>query len=189
MSDIFKDYFVSRNWLTTKDTEYFWYYDALCKQHTIRENARVLEIGFGDYRFLDWCKTRGLEPTIKKDRSLDYEAILGPLSDTGQSKARQFKLIVAFDEVGHLKVTDIRDLLHTLVSPDALKCISTLLGLFVEDFFNDRFLPLGTKSRIRRGMVKLVREFTEAIVNFAYFGLRLLIGLNLYIALRRQPVS
>jgi methyltransferase family protein len=111
-------YFEARNWDTTRSEESFWYYDALQKRANIESGLSVLEIGFGDSRFLDWCKSRGFRPSgveiqdsaISKARSLGHEVFKGPFGKSTLEADRQFELIACFDVLEHLTLGEIRKL-------------------------------------------------------------------------------
>jgi SAM-dependent methyltransferase len=114
----YENYFESRNWTNTNSAENFWYYDQLQIQVGLPRGSRVLEIGFGDARFLDWCQSRGLVPVgveildvaLQKARRLGHEVFLGPFSRSTLPVDRQFDIIAAFDVVEHLTVHEIRQL-------------------------------------------------------------------------------
>ncbi len=118
--DEYKDYFELRGWGNSNICEHFWYYDELRSKLSLQKGQKVLEIGFGDGRFLEWCRSRELisfgvellEAAISKARALNHEVFLGPFTSSTLRAGQIFDLIVAFDVVEHLTVSEIRQLLR-----------------------------------------------------------------------------
>jgi SAM-dependent methyltransferase len=80
----------------------------------------ILEIGFGEGRFLDWAKRRGhtaegveiLPEMVDHARTRGHVVHLGPVHQLEQDGPR-FDLIVAFDVIEHLTLSEILDLLNS----------------------------------------------------------------------------
>lgn len=114
----YKGYFEARGWETSSSADSFWYYDRLQSKLGLSAGQKVLEIGFGDARFLDWSRSRGLTPTgveildaaLSKARKLDHEVYPGPFTATTLRPDRCFDVMVAFDVLEHLTVPEIRQL-------------------------------------------------------------------------------
>ncbi len=78
----------------------------------------MFEVGFGDGRFLDWCKNRGLKPAgveildaaLEKARSLGHEVFGGPFDGSTLEPDRLFDVIAAFDVMEHLTISEMRKL-------------------------------------------------------------------------------
>jgi SAM-dependent methyltransferase len=111
-------YFESRGWAKTTSTGTFWYYDGLQEKIGFAKGQKILEIGFGDSRFMDWSRSRGLMPVgveileaaLDKGRALGHEVFPGPFTPATLKPDRLFDVIVAFDVVEHLTVSEIRQL-------------------------------------------------------------------------------
>jgi hypothetical protein len=80
----------------------------------IEPPASLLEIGFGEGRFLDWAAARGysvtgveiIEPLVEAARRRGHRALHGAAQAVLDS-AERFDLIVAFDVLEHLTVDEI----------------------------------------------------------------------------------
>jgi cyclopropane fatty-acyl-phospholipid synthase-like methyltransferase len=117
IEDPYQGYFEARKWDTSTSAEHFWYYDTLMKRVGFGEGQAVLEIGFGDSRFLDWCRNRKLssvvgleiqEAAVAKAKALGHEAYMGCLADGIIAAGRKFHIIACFDVLEHLTVSEIR---------------------------------------------------------------------------------
>jgi cyclopropane fatty-acyl-phospholipid synthase-like methyltransferase len=82
-------------------------------------NASILEIGFGEGRFLDWARSKGhhvegieiIPEMVERARKRGHVVHLGPIRQV-LSDGRRFDLIAAFDVIEHLTVSEILDLLE-----------------------------------------------------------------------------
>lgn len=118
VSENYENYFELRQWDKNTSEENFWYYDQLKVVIGLGGNKRVLEIGFGDGRFLDWCRARQLVSTgieilpaaLAKARISGHEVFEGPMTASTLPEDRRFDVIAAFDVVEHLTVSEIRQL-------------------------------------------------------------------------------
>jgi len=122
-TDDYDEYFERRGWDEAIHPESLWYYDKVMNFIKFSAGMKVLEIGFGNSAFLEWCRTRGLQPagveildaSLKKAQSLGHEVFKGPLNATTLEPDRKFDLIIAFDVIEHLTVNEIRTFLADTV--------------------------------------------------------------------------
>jgi len=85
----------------------------------LSSNASILEIGFGEGRFLDWARSQGhpvegieiIPEMVERARKRGHVVHLGPIRQA-VSDGRRFDLIAAFDVIEHLSVSEILDLLE-----------------------------------------------------------------------------
>ncbi|HUC17812.1 MAG TPA: methyltransferase domain-containing protein [Acetobacteraceae bacterium] len=120
----YEGYFEARSWGQTTSEQHFWYYDGLTRHLRFAKGAGVLEIGFGDGRFLDWCRSRGLAPVgveiqeaaVAKAVALGHEVYKGPFSSSTLAPGRQFQMIVCLDVLEHLTINEIRELFRNTIS-------------------------------------------------------------------------
>lgn len=123
MENDYASYFEARNWGQANSEANFWYYDGLRKIVPLLAGASVLEIGFGDGRFLDWCVSRKLKPVgveilqaaLDKAHSLGHKVYLGPFSPATLPGDHIVDLIAIFDVIEHLTINEIRQLLKDLL--------------------------------------------------------------------------
>jgi 2-polyprenyl-3-methyl-5-hydroxy-6-metoxy-1,4-benzoquinol methylase len=112
-------YFEARGWDKDVSEQNFWYYDDLNRRVGISAGAKVLDVGFGDGRFLDWCAHCGilsagveiLKPAIAKAKALGHDVVHGPLQTGTFDPGRTFDLIACFDVIEHLTTEELRALL------------------------------------------------------------------------------
>ena len=82
-------------------------------------NASILEIGFGEGRFLDWARSKGhhvegieiIPEMVDRARKRDHVVHLGSIRQA-ICDGQRFDLIAAFDVVEHLAISEILDLLE-----------------------------------------------------------------------------
>jgi 2-polyprenyl-3-methyl-5-hydroxy-6-metoxy-1,4-benzoquinol methylase len=85
----------------------------------VRPPARILEIGFGTGRFLDWARRRGYSITgvdilgelVDGARASGHTVFQGTPQSALDPASHKFDLIVAFDVLEHLTVEELVDLL------------------------------------------------------------------------------
>lgn len=91
---------------------------------TTFNDTRVLEIGFGEGRFLSWATEQGARCTgcelipalVEQGRQLEYDVRLGHVGRVIDVDSEKFDLIVAFDVLEHVPREDLLPLLHVLKS-------------------------------------------------------------------------
>lgn len=112
-------YFEARGWDRNVSAENFWYYDEMNRHTVIPAGARVLDIGFGDGRFLDWCAHRKMVPAgveildaaLAKASAFGHDVARGPFTSSTFEPGRIFDVIACFDVIEHLTTEDLRMLL------------------------------------------------------------------------------
>jgi len=95
-------------------------YSGTFRKLGLEGRLSILEIGFGEGRFLDWAKRSGhtaegveiLPEMVDHARTRGHVVHLGPVHQLEQAGPR-FDLIVAFDVIEHLTLSEILDLLHS----------------------------------------------------------------------------
>lgn len=93
----------------------------------VTKDSRVLEIGFGNATFAGWARemsqhyvgTETNPELVERARQIGIEAHLGTTDLETVASGRHFDLIVAFDVLEHLEMTDIIALLNS-----AKRCLS-----------------------------------------------------------------
>jgi len=87
----------------------------------VKRGHRILEIGFGDGRFLDWAKNSGYKITGVEINSTfaeladerGHSVYLGDANTIFKEKERLFDLICFFDVLEHLNLVEIVEILKT----------------------------------------------------------------------------
>ncbi|HJS84437.1 MAG TPA: class I SAM-dependent methyltransferase [Acetobacteraceae bacterium] len=82
--------------------------------------AAILEIGFGEGRFLDWSRRQGfsvqgvelIEELVLRARTRGHRVMLGHLESVIDPEVEQFDIIVAFDVFEHFTPTELVALLR-----------------------------------------------------------------------------
>jgi cyclopropane fatty-acyl-phospholipid synthase-like methyltransferase len=119
-SDFYQDYSAHKRWHERQPREHYDRYSETFKRIGVRENSDILELGFGQGRFLDWARLNGhrvegveiLPEMVEMARARGHVAHLGPL-DTLSIPAKQFDVLAAFDVVEHLSLHEIVDFFET----------------------------------------------------------------------------
>jgi hypothetical protein len=118
-NSLYDGYFEARDWSRDVSAENYWYYDELRARCPIAAGSHVLEIGFGDGRFLDWCKARSITPVgveildqaLNKACALGHEVHAGPFTPDTLQPERSLDLIAMFDVAEHLTTAQLTTLL------------------------------------------------------------------------------
>jgi len=85
------------------------------RRTNIQPGARILEVGFGQGRFLDWAKSNGYEVVgteidpvlVEQATSKGLEAYCGQVHEVFEEKTTEFDLIVLFDVLEHMTLTEL----------------------------------------------------------------------------------
>lgn len=88
-------YLWARGWDRNVSAENFWCYDEMNRHTAIPAGARVLDIGFGDGRFLDWCAPRKIVPAgveildaaLAKANALGHDVAKDPFTSRTSRRA------------------------------------------------------------------------------------------------------
>jgi 2-polyprenyl-3-methyl-5-hydroxy-6-metoxy-1,4-benzoquinol methylase len=123
----YEDYESAKEWHEGEFAK-FSRYDAACFEAEltkagigIRSTLRVLEVGYGNGKFLGWCRSRDVradgleinETLVERARKSGFTAF-GVLDDSRKADMAQYDLIVAFDVLEHIArdelVRFVRDL-------------------------------------------------------------------------------
>jgi len=108
------DHYVAwKKWEPSESTSIFvtQAYEAEFSNISIKSDAKILEIGFGDGRFLSWAKKKGyfcigtevIDELVSSSLSKGYEVYLGSISDLPNEYLGKFDLICMWDVMEHME--------------------------------------------------------------------------------------
>jgi cyclopropane fatty-acyl-phospholipid synthase-like methyltransferase len=117
-SVFYRHYSEHKHWVEGGLTDHIDRFSRTIKRLKLSPSASILEIGFGEGRFLDWAKSKGhhvegieiIPEMVDRARKRGHVVHLGPIKQV-LSDGRRFDLIAAFDVIEHLAVSEILDLL------------------------------------------------------------------------------
>jgi len=117
-SSFYGDYSAHKRWFGGLQVDDVDRYSPTFRKLRLPPDSSILEIGFGEGRFLDWAKRQGfavegveiLPEMVEHARTRGHVVRLGPISELDCGEAR-FDLIAAFDTIEHLTLAEIVELL------------------------------------------------------------------------------
>jgi SAM-dependent methyltransferase len=126
--DLYQSYVAFKSWPIDDDKSSDDTYEVELFRSGVSPPARILEIGFGAGRFLDWARRRGysvigveiIEELVDRARAAGHAVFQGTPQSVLDPVTQQFDLIVAFDVFEHLTVEELIDLLtfsRTILCP------------------------------------------------------------------------
>ena len=116
-SDFYRDYSALKQWVGEYVPDDMDRFSRALKKIRLPNDSSILEIGFGEGRFLDWAREHGhtvegieiLPDMVKRARLRNHVVYLGALHQL-EAAGPRFDLIAAFDVVEHLTIAEILDL-------------------------------------------------------------------------------
>jgi 2-polyprenyl-3-methyl-5-hydroxy-6-metoxy-1,4-benzoquinol methylase len=128
MSRYYEHYIAFKNWTATEAASGDQSFEIETKRAGLEPTQRVLELGFGQGRFLDWCRLKGfdvsgveiIEALVDAARARGHKTWVGPLKDD-MFRGNSFDLVVAFDVLEHLtydEVSDVLRIVRTILTPN-----------------------------------------------------------------------
>jgi len=119
-SSFYDDYATHKRWGGGDLAEDVDRYSVTFQKLRLPGCCSILEVGFGEGRFLDWAKRHGhaiegveiLPEMVDFARTRGHVVHLGPIHQMEKS-GRRFDLIAAFDVVEHMTLQEILDLLRS----------------------------------------------------------------------------
>lgn len=126
--DLYQSYVAFKSWPIEDNESTDEAYEVELFRSGVSAPARILEIGFGAGRFLDWARRRGYSTTgveiigelVDRARAAGHAVFQGTPQSVIDPVSQQFDLIVAFDVFEHLTVEELVDLLtfsRTILCP------------------------------------------------------------------------
>jgi SAM-dependent methyltransferase len=126
--EFYRSYVAFKSWPADEDNAAGEAYRTELRRCGVYPPARILEIGFGAGRFLDWARGCGYNITgveiiaelVDRARAAGHAVFQGVPQSAAELASQQFDLIVAFDVFEHLAVEELVDLLsfcRTILAP------------------------------------------------------------------------
>jgi SAM-dependent methyltransferase len=120
--DFYQSYVAFKSWPADDANSSDETYEVELFRGGVSPPARILEIGFGAGRFLDWARRRGYSVTgvevigelVDRARAAGHAVFQGTPQTVIDPMTQKFELIVAFDVFEHLSVEELVNLLKFL---------------------------------------------------------------------------
>lgn len=120
--DFYRSYVAFKAWPNDDAISSDETYEVELFRSGVNPPARILEIGFGAGRFLDWARRRGFSVTgvevigelVDRARAAGHAVFEGTPQTVIDPMTQRFDLIVAFDVFEHLSVEELVNLLRFL---------------------------------------------------------------------------
>jgi cyclopropane fatty-acyl-phospholipid synthase-like methyltransferase len=118
-SVFYRHYSEHKQWIERELTDDIDRFSRTMGKLRLSPKASILEIGFGEGRFLDWARSKGhhvegieiIPEMVDRARKRDHVVHLGRIRQA-ISDGRRFDLIAAFDVIEHFSVAEILDFLE-----------------------------------------------------------------------------
>jgi SAM-dependent methyltransferase len=119
-SDLYRNYSAFKGWGSEPVVDDMDRFSRTIDKLRLTAETSILEVGFGEGRFLDWARRRGykvegveiLPELVDYARMRGHTVHLGTVQQSIESSPR-FDLIAAFDVIEHLTAPEIIDLLRS----------------------------------------------------------------------------
>jgi 2-polyprenyl-3-methyl-5-hydroxy-6-metoxy-1,4-benzoquinol methylase len=118
-ADFYRDYPSFKQWAAEEVIDDVDRFSRTLGKLKLHPTATILEIGFGEGRFLDWAKHHGYQvegieiipEMVAHASARGHLVYLGSLTQL-ESAGRRFDLVAAFDVIEHLTLPEILHLIH-----------------------------------------------------------------------------
>jgi 2-polyprenyl-3-methyl-5-hydroxy-6-metoxy-1,4-benzoquinol methylase len=115
----YQSYQSFKSWIGDPDASHDAFFSMEISPLHLSKGARIVEVGFGEGRFLDYARRAGyaaigieiIPDLVERVRARGHTALVGKLSDL-HDQAKMFDLVVALDLIEHLSVDEIKEFLR-----------------------------------------------------------------------------